>query len=344
MKIQVSQANRPVIFEPGRLNPINLRFENLTDKEISPPPSQFSSNAKYYQELEDVFIYGNRSCLDGNRLLIDCPIEWSEEQLYQYVDRVNTTHKFEFNFLSNFNAKDGTAELIEGRPYMAVETPCIFVGCVEAWNFGFFISVLMYKTYLSEKIAPKLPVLAPITKKWQADLLHHIFPTKKFIFYDPHHPIKLKSALLIGWPNFGFFIDKDYLSIYQNPIFDQFTPSGGRKIYFSRRKIKTSANRAQFLAADEANLLKKGYIPIYPEDHTYSNLQALLRNCTNLVLESGSALFNTLFLPPTAKVHLLESRPEFLNHHARFLSSTNPLGEIIFCSQSNISEAIERLD
>lgn len=323
---------------------INFCFENFSSKKITHPSQSVFLNEKYYFELNDALVVGNRSCLKDDLLYTDLPVEWSISQVSSYIERVRNVHKGkEFEFLSEIDHENGVAQMKIGRPYLRVDTPCIFVGCVEAWNFGFFISIILFKIFIANKVASDLPVLIPVTKTWQVDLLRYFFPYKKFIFYDPQHPVEVKNVKIIGWPNFPFFMDKDYLDFLRKK--PNIGPSffSSRKIYLSRRKFNGGGGRVNFCSKSELSLMEKGYMPLYPEEIPYKLLHAALSGCTHIAMESGSALFNCVFLPDEAEIFLFESREEFLNNHTKFLSSLSGKVNIIFCDESSIFDAVNSI-
>lgn len=333
-----------VVMEKATEKAIKISFSNLSNQNIDFSGTSFKSNEKYFINLQNATIIGNRSCLKDDCLYTDLPVEWDIAQVGSYIERIRNTHKGrEFEFLSDINVIEGRATLKLNRPYMRVEEPCIFVGCVEAWNFGFFFSVLMFKIHLAQKISPQLPFLVPITKSWQVNLLRYVFPAQKFIFYDPQHPVDVANAKIIGWPNFPFFADDDYLNVFRSRKLTCTSLFPSKKIYFSRSRFNGGGERVNFSAEAESILMRKGYMPLFPEEMSYSGLHAALSSCTHLAVESGSALFNALFLPANAKVFLFESRKDFLNNHAKFISSLTDNGSVIYCDQTSIVDAVSHI-
>lgn len=324
---------------------VNVSFRNFSSKEVIPPADSCFLNEKYYYDLEEAVIIGNRSCLQDQHLYMDLPVEWSAGQVISYIDRVRSIHKGkEFSFLSDIDLDDGTAYVDSGRPYMRVNKPCVFVGCVEAWNFGFFVSVILFKIHIANQVAPGLPVLLPITRQWQVNLLDYVFPDKEFIFYDPRHSIEVSKVKIIGWPNFPFYMDEDYLGVYKSRLNFESSFFPSRKIYFSRNKFNGGKDRVNFSPEAEAILLKKGYMPVFPEEMSYRVLHSVLSSCTHVAMESGSALFNGVFLSPDTDVFLLESREGFLSNHSKFLSSITGRGQVLFCDNESVLEAVNFID
>ncbi len=320
-------------------------FENFTNLSISTLSKNFFLNEKYYYELNDAVILGSRSCLKDDQLFMDLPIEWGLAQIGSYINRVKQTHKNrEFKFLSDVDCeRAGYATLELNRSCMKILEPSVFVGSVESWNFGFFSSVILSKIFIADQIFPELPVIVPITKTWQIEMLKYFFPNKKYVFYDPEQNIDVSNIKVIGWPNFPFYLDEKFIEAVRakNEMRCPFFP--GRKIFFSRRKFKGGKDRVVFSSREEELLLRKGYMPLYPEELNLQTLHKIISSCSHIALESGSALFNGILSKSNAEIILFESRSEFLNNHAMYLSSVTDRAKIYFCDESSIFNAIESI-
>lgn len=338
MKIRITLADQIFTIKNPYFYQTEVDFLNISEAIVTSPNTRGYCGEKYYYVLRNSHIYGSRACLSGDELFLDCPTEWDKKKLFAYVAKVNAVHKSEFSYLSDIDVETGTATLIEGRPYLKLDSPAIFCGCVEAWNFGFFISVLMYKVYLANKLDHSLPILVPVQAKWQCNLLKYIFPEKEFIFFDPAHPVFGAEIYVIGWPNFGFHMDEDYVDQFRRKITYIMCPNAKGKFYLSRRKFRNGEQRLGFSNSVENELLKKGFLPVYPEQVSYSDLHELLWGCSELIVESGSALFNSFFLPANAKVTLAESREGFLLNHSRFLSSLNLRAKVVYFDESSVDQ------
>ncbi|OOB84392.1 hypothetical protein BZY71_25050, partial [Leclercia adecarboxylata] len=203
-------------------------------------------------------------------------------------------------------------------------------GSVEHWNFGFFLTVLMPKIFYCYQLNPLKPVLVPITKNWQVQLLNEFFPDTEFIFYDPEIPVFCEKLTSISWPEFGFYINKEYVSfirsITQKSSFKYNIRN--KKIFLSRGIAKHKDGR---VCLDKARnlLIKKGYDIITPEKISYKNLFNILHNTSDVIVESGSALFNILF-SDIPNVTILESRTAFIGNHYRFGTSTTDNFKMIY--------------
>ncbi|MCG1033499.1 glycosyltransferase family 61 protein [Bacillus amyloliquefaciens] len=304
-------------------------FVNITNNNITSPSNIHTQSCVYLHELNDALIYGGRNIIKDEFFYLDTPLEWSYENNIEYIKRVRSVHKREFYFISD------EFDFLEKRPLLKLDKSIFHCGSVEHWNFGFFLTVLMPKIYYCNKIDPYKPVLVPVTKNWQVQLLKEFFAETEFIFYDPDIPVFCKQVASVSWPEFGFYINNDYLSFVRNKTYKSAFKNHFRnkKIFLSREKKHEKDGR---VCLDKARheLIKKGYDIIIPEKIAYQNLFNILHSTSDLIVESGSALFNILF-SDIPNVTLLESRSAFLGNHYRLGSSTSKNFKMIFFDMEN---------
>lgn len=343
MKVKLSKDCDINIYKENQKFDLKHSFFNYTSEYIKPPSKIYHQNKQYYSTIEDCFLYGSRYFLKDNSLFIDTPLEWSEEETLSYLSRVSVVHKKEMPFFEEINLSDGYINLVPRRHISVIDCDCVHVGSVEFWNFGFFIGVVAYKCYIADLLFPGKPVLVPIINSWQKNLLLEFFPKIKFVFYSPDHPVKLKRVINIGWPNFGFFFEKSFKSIFECKNNWKFSSGAMNKIYLSRGKINSSSDRVGFSEFLERKIIRKGYKVVYPENHNFNEMKKILSDVDVVLMNSGSALFNCLLANSDSCIHLVESRENFLNNHTRAISSCVNNANIHFCNESSVDLFIDNL-
>jgi len=183
-----------------------------------------------------------------------------------------------------------------------------------------------------------------VTKNWQVQLLKEFFPDTDFIFYDPDIPVFCEKVTSISWPEFGFYINHDYVSFVRNKTQKSSFKhqKRNRKIFLSRGKKNQKDGRI-CLDKSRNKLFKKGYDIITPENFTYQNLFSILHNTSDVIVESGSALFNLLFCD-VPNVTLLESRTAFIGNHYRFGTSTSSNFKMVYFDIENENNVVDFFD
>lgn len=329
VKFKLAALGKFEIIRQAEVHRMNVEFENLTDEDVSLAGEYFTPSC-YQYNISNGLIAGNRSCFVEDQLFLDTPPEWTYEELLSYVARVKKVHKREFAFVSDYSEETGEGELELPRPYLHLDESVFFCGCVEYWNFGFFLTVLMQKVFIATTI-DKRPILVPICSSWQVTLLQSFFPETRFIFYDPAQVVSVAKATVIGWPGFGFHIGKDYLD-YLRSAADAFEMDNGadrKRICFARQS-GMYAKRLEMLKLLSVDSLKNGFTPLYPELVAPKRLAKMVRSSESILLDSGSALFNLVFSRSGLNAVLFESRKEFLLNHSRFLNSLAINAKVIF--------------
>jgi len=316
---------------------VNLKgeFINITNENIISPSIIHKQSSVYSHEINDVHIYGGRCLIKDNLLYLDTPLEWSYNNNIDYIKRVRKVHKNEFNFISD------DFEFQEKRPLLKLNKDIFHCGSVEHWNFGFFLTVLMPKIFYCNLINPNKSVLIPIKKNWQVQLLREFFPHVDFIFYDPDIPVYCENVTSMSWPEFGFYINQDYLEFIRKRTikYQGKNTTNANKIFLSREKNIRIDDRI-CLDKSRSMLSKKGYDIIIPEQFSYQHLFHILHSSSSIIVESGSALFNALFAD-VPNVTVLESRSAFIGNHYRFGASTSNNFKMIFFDKITEDKVID---
>lgn len=342
MKFKIRQFDNPTVIRAAEVHKMNVKFNNLTSINLDLPKEYFTP-ASYSYELADGKIVGNRSCLVDDTLYIDTPMEWGKSEFLDYVARVKKTHNREFASFIDYMPNTGEGELLIPRPYIHVEEPAFFCGCVEYWNFGFFLSVLMQKVYFAFTLDPERPILVPICVAWQVALLRTFFPTARFIFFDANQIVSFKNVTVIGWPGFGFHVSYEYVNYLRNAVAigrldGAVDPSN---IWFARRD-GIYGKRFEMTKVMSSNLIARGYTPVYPELLSPDKIAKMVNGSKSVILDSGSALFNLLFAKNHVTVKLFESRSEFLLNHSRFMNSCHLNSQVLFVNEDSDLAEIKR--
>lgn len=301
------------------------RFSNLTKNIIYTPDVNHKQSAVYAHEIDNVLIYEGRSLVKDGSFYIDTPLEWSYEKNLEYIMRVKAVHKSEFSYISD------DFEYQEKRPLLRLSDEVFHCGSVEHWNFGFFLTVLMPKIYYITTLNKNKPILVPIRKSWQVHLLQEFFCDVEFVFYDPDIPVHCDKVISVSWPEFGFYVNQDYIAFVRGKVRKYNLNNGERegKIFLGRSVTREIDNRVRLGNSTKHLLRKKGYNVIYPELLTYQNLFSILHGASDIIVESGSALFNLIF-SNIPNITVLESRSEFVGNHYRFISSVGENSKMIY--------------
>lgn len=342
MRVRLSQIDKSNIVHQAAVHRMDLDFTNLTSSSLCLPEDYFTP-ACFEYSVKDALIAGNRSCIVGDKVYIDTPIEWGYQEFLSYVARVKKVHRREFSFLDGYVEESGEGELHLPRPYIHIEEEVFFCGCVEYWNFGFFLTVLMQKVFVAQSIDVTRPVLVPICSEWQVKLLKKFFPTTKFVFFDPNQVVSVSSASVVSWPGFGFHISENYLK-YMREMVVKIGLDGtlDRPYIWLARREGIYGKRFELTKALGQDLISTGYSPIYPEILPPERVGKMINGAESIILDSGSALFNLIFAGSNAQVILLESRAEFLLNHSRFLNSCGIKAKVIFADETSRLEEVMR--
>ena len=335
MKFKIIQFQNPSIIHPAKVHKMNVKLVNLTANEL-PLPNEYFTPASYSYDLDNGLIVGNRSCLVEGQIYIDTPAEWNRQEFLSYITRVKKTHTREFSFISDYSEESGEGVLQIPRPYIHIEEDIFFCGCVEYWNFGFFLTVLMQKIFIALTIDSARPILVPVGSAWQVTLLKVFFPKANLIFYDPSQVVSFARATVIGWPGFGFHIQHDYIN-YLQAIVESGDMDGAvdrPRICFARRDGQY-AKRFEMTKLLSEYLMSQRYVALYPELLPPDKIAKMVSGSKSVILDSGSALFNLVFAKPKVNVTLFESRTEFLLNHSRFLNSCGMNSQVLFVDPSS---------
>lgn len=342
MKCKVVAVDKPTIIHPAEVHKMSVDFINFSSREVSFPKEYFTP-ASYCYEVENGKVVGNRSCVVGDELYIDTPIEWGKKELLDYIVRVKKTHNREFSFFEGYEPESGEADLAIPRPYIHIEEDVFFCGSVEYWNFGFFLCVLMQKVFLACSIDQSRKILVPVCNSWQVKLLRTFFPNANFIFFDPSQIVSFRRMTVIGWPGFGFHMHSGYVK-YLGDMVASFKFDGAVDPYnlWFARQDGLYGKRFEIIKKLSSDLLKNGFVPVYPELLNPERIAKMVNGSRSIVLDSGSALFNLIFSQEKNSATLFESRSDFLLNHSRFMNSCEMNSKVIFVDELSDIQSISK--
>lgn len=283
---------------------------------------------------EDFCAHISGAHVAGRRTIITRDNEIFTDNLFPYevhksifMDRLTQSWFSEHVFIKLVNGKylSRRCRLIDRE----ISDPIIFLGTVEAHNYGSYLFRCLPKLAQLEKfgIPENLKILVDVTYPWQRELLNLAgIPDERIIPYDSEkHVYHIKEMFFPSVKNWSLYLDEDTVLFYRNLLKKHdIQTTQKNKIYVSRLAATAKNPRHRPLLNEQElvdELVKRGFQIINPEDHSILDQMRIFNNAAVIVTLGGAGLFNCIFTPPSALIIDIEGLPDWIIGHMRLFDS-----------------------
>lgn len=265
-------------------------------------------------------LIGYRTLLADGQMIQDRTFS-SAEQRHTAVSRLAMEDGFnnEDTLMRSTSEAEHFVETPNPRTHVHIDGTTVVLSSTEPSNYGSFLFRILPKLAIVERLNLKqFKILVPSYNPNMLALLQLAgLDPKQLVLQDVNIEYHMDRALFVSMQNEEGFLHEPTREFYKR--FKSRIPHSQphRRLYLTRRGMSAgAAGRAMTNEDDVLNALEShGFEIMEPSKLSAREQVKLFASASVVIGQSGSALFNCVFMQPGARLIDMESEPHWLHAH-----------------------------
>jgi len=330
--------------EPAEHRPVNLPdfVLDLSGRDLGVNlGEQLRVHESLLVQRRDVLLFGSNNLVSRDGMLTNEARLWA----FNWIEYLNAW--FYNNTFPGLRPRvykhDGAYQLdmsLFNRPpgVLALDEPVFLLTPGEAPIWGRWVATTIPKIMHYHKHGQGRKVLCHVQHPWQlAALLELGIPQDRIIPHDPGATYLCRDVMTVEYGDTDVRLSRGERNAYLELLISKRIPIEAPPKLFVSRLTKAVQSPNTRVLQNEQELARAlqglGFAIIEPEKLTLVLQMALFSRAESVVFLGGSAIYNTAFCRPDAKVVTIESSGTFVNGHAGFFASLGLDYGVIFGQQ-----------